>query len=304
MTYTLQSSLYLKDPRNFPVYIERKIHFLQDLPPVHDHEFYELVYVVHGHTTHYYENKYYPLHAGDMILIRPGHFHTYILDEGASFELINCLFVPELLDPPWKRAIDAQDQIETFLLHPFFNREDEFHPRLKLGLSDARRIEILLVAMLEEQTQNREFASTVLRLKLFELFHLLIRFQDEASQKKKSVHAQQHHPRSVLISKIYQYIEENSEQKKCIDQLAALLGVSSRHLNRLFKQETGKTVLEMLHYVRIERAKQLLLHTHDRVVDIAAKVGYEDPSFFTKLFVRKVTCSPSKYREEMHSRKA
>ncbi|MCD9021650.1 AraC family transcriptional regulator [Cohnella silvisoli] len=303
MMRTFQSSLYLKDPKALPIYVERKVHRNVDLPPVHDHEFYELVYIVHGHAAHYFENKYYPLHAGDMILIQPGQFHTYVLDEGTSFELINCLFLPDLLEREWRNAIDPQDHIEAFLLHPFIKREDEFHPRISMELADARRIEKLLEEMLEEQAQNKAFVKTVIRLKLFELFHLMIRLQDEVYQKEKLANSQPNDFRMVTIRKIHQFLAENSEQKHCIDQLASLLGVSSRHLNRLFKQDTGKTVMEMLHYVRIERAKQLLMHTNDKVVDIAAKVGYEDTSFFTKLFIRKVKCSPGKYREEMQFEK-
>ncbi|HEY0827089.1 MAG TPA: AraC family transcriptional regulator [Bacilli bacterium] len=303
MPRTLQSSLYLKDPKNMPIYVERKIHQVQDLPPVHDHEFYELAYVVHGHAIHYFENKSYALYAGDLVLIRPGQFHTYTLDEGTTLELINCLFLPEQFERSWRSAIDPLDHIETFLLHPFIRRQDEFHPRLSLRLPDARRIEGLLEAMLEEQSQDREFTGTILRLKLFELFHLIIRIQDETIHKENSMPSHSHDLTSIMIRRIHQFLEENSEQKHCIDQLTALLGVSSRHMNRLLKQETGRTILEMLHYVRIERAKQLLMHTNDRVVDIAAKVGYEDTSFFTKLFVRKVKCSPKKYREDMQYQK-
>jgi len=296
---TLHASLYMKDPENLPVYVERKIHRADDLPPVHDHEFYELVFVVHGHASHVYENKYYPLHGGDLLLIRPGQFHTYLLERGTSFELINCLFLPSLFDREWRAAIDPQDHIEAFLLHPFLKRPDEFHPCLPLERADARQIEARLADMLEEQKNLKAYSATIIRLKLFELLLLLIRLQDEALQQVKLEQTKPHHLRSIIIRQIHQFLAENAEQKHCINQLSELLGISPRHINRLFKQDTGKTVIEMLHYARIERAKHLLMHTNDRIMDIAAKVGYEDTSFFTKLFIRKMKCSPGQYRENM-----
>ena len=58
------------------------------------------------------------------------------------------------------------------------------------------------------------------------------------------------------------------------------------------------TVMEMTHHIRIERAKQFLANTNDRIVEISGKIGYEDTSFFMKLFKRNVGCSPAKYRKK------
>lgn len=299
MKLTFQSNMYLKDPKALPVYVERKVHREENLPPIHEHEFYELVLIVHGQVSHYFENIYYRLHGGDMILIRPGQFHQYVLEEGASFELINCLFLPELFERQWQAAIDPDGKIESFLLYPFANRKEEFHPRISLALAESRRVEKLLEDMLDEQSQGRLFSSVVIRLKLFELFHLILRYQNEAIHREKPAAVKRTDPKIIMIQRVHQYLAENPELKLDIEQMASTFGVSSRHLNRLFKQETGKTVMEMLHFIRIEKAKQLLMHTNDRVVDIAARVGYDDTSFFTKLFIRKVKCSPGKYREEM-----
>ncbi|MCQ6562883.1 AraC family transcriptional regulator [Paenibacillus mendelii] len=299
MKLTFQSNMYLKDPKALPVYVERKVHREEDLPPIHEHEFYELVLILHGQVFHYFENGSYRLHGGDMILIRPGQFHRYVLDDGDSFELINCLFLPELFEPDWLTAIDPDGKIESFLLYPFSNRKDEFHPRISLALAESRQVERLLEEMLVEQTQGRAFSGTVIRLKLFELFHLILRYQNEAIHREKHTGSRRTDPKVIMIQRVHQYLAENPELKLDIEQMANTFGVSSRHLNRLFKQQTGKTVMEMLHFIRIERAKLLLMHTNDRVVDIAARVGYDDTSFFTKLFIRKVKCSPGKYREEM-----
>jgi AraC family L-rhamnose operon regulatory protein RhaS len=64
----------------------------------------------------------------------------------------------------------------------------------------------------------------------------------------------------------------------------------------LFKKETGQTVVEMVHNIRIEKAKQFLIESDEKVINVAMKVGYDDPAFFSRLFRRVVGCSPGKYK--------
>lgn len=93
-------------------------------------------------------------------------------------------------------------------------------------------------------------------------------------------------------------MERHFDKKKlAIPELCELFSISSRHLNRVFKQETGQTVTERIHQIRIDRAKQYLDEGEDKVINIAQRVGYEDPAFFTLLFRRKVGCSPGQYRD-------
>jgi len=66
--------------------------------------------------------------------------------------------------------------------------------------------------------------------------------------------------------------------------------------------EYGKSVIDVLHDIRISRAKHLLTETDEKVIAIATMVGYDDPSFFSRLFHRHVGCSPSQYRTGLELR--
>lgn len=81
--------------------------------------------------------------------------------------------------------------------------------------------------------------------------------------------------------------------------MASHSGLPPRTFKRRFKQATGYTPVEYVQTLRIEEAKQLL-ETGGRPVDeIAADVGYADPTFFRRLFKRKVGISPARYRQKM-----
>lgn len=80
--------------------------------------------------------------------------------------------------------------------------------------------------------------------------------------------------------------------------LADMVYLSPAYLSRIFKAETGSTINQYLNRVRITKAKELLHNRQLKLIDISLLVGYEDQSYFTRVF-RKITgISPSEYRNK------
>ena len=75
--------------------------------------------------------------------------------------------------------------------------------------------------------------------------------------------------------------------------------LSPAYLSRIFKQETGVTFNEYLNRVRLNKAKELLRRRELRMTDISLAVGYEDQSYFTKVFKRVAGMLPREYREKI-----
>ena len=92
------------------------------------------------------------------------------------------------------------------------------------------------------------------------------------------------------------YIREHSEQKFSLSEMAGALFVNSSYLARVFKHETGHTLLWYHNAVRCENAKKTLLETKLSVAEIGSAVGYISPAHFSHQF-RKITgLSPSEWR--------
>ena len=92
------------------------------------------------------------------------------------------------------------------------------------------------------------------------------------------------------------YIREHSEQKFSLSEIAGALFVNSNYLARVFKRETGRTLLWYHNAVRCENAKKILLETELSVAEISSAVGYISPAHFSHQF-RKITgLSPSEWR--------
>ena len=76
-------------------------------------------------------------------------------------------------------------------------------------------------------------------------------------------------------------------------------GISENYLSRLVKQSTGRSVGAWIDIVRIQRAKRLLSSTNHSIIDIAASVGVEDQSYFSRLFKKETGITPSAFRKKM-----
>lgn len=79
--------------------------------------------------------------------------------------------------------------------------------------------------------------------------------------------------------------------------LAEQVHLSPSYLSDLLKKETGRSAKDHIHYKLIEVAKNTLLNTDDSVSEIAYKLGFEYPQYFSKLFKKKTGYSPLEYRQ-------
>ena len=92
------------------------------------------------------------------------------------------------------------------------------------------------------------------------------------------------------------WLGEHFREHDALEQAVRHSGIPERTLKRRFKQATGTTLIERLQNERIEFAKGLLESGSLPVDEISAEAGYEDASFFRRLFKRRTGLSPSQYR--------
>lgn len=100
-----------------------------------------------------------------------------------------------------------------------------------------------------------------------------------------------------LVRRVMAYLHENFAQPISREQLASYAGVSERHLNRCFMQETGTTPLTYLNRYRIQQARTLLAEGQLSVIEVMGRVGFSESSYFTRLFRREVGVSPGAYKK-------
>lgn len=100
------------------------------------------------------------------------------------------------------------------------------------------------------------------------------------------------------IKKAQEFIENNFQEKITIEQLAEMLAMGRRSLERRFKNATSNTVTEYIQRVKIEAAKKSLESSNENVNEVMYKVGYMDPKAFREVFKRVTGLSPVEYKNK------
>ena len=98
------------------------------------------------------------------------------------------------------------------------------------------------------------------------------------------------------------YFENGKAEGKglpTVSILAPQLNLSSKYLSDLLKQETGKTALELIHLYVISEAKNLLVAGEQSISEIAYRLGFENPPYFSRLFKKEVGVSPKEFKNQI-----
>jgi len=105
------------------------------------------------------------------------------------------------------------------------------------------------------------------------------------------------------VTKFNALLVANLEERKTNDiglptvaQMADKLNISSRYLTDLLKEETGKTALELIHLFLIGEAKNLLTEGELNVSEISHLLGFENTTYFSRLFKKEVGITPNKFK--------
>ncbi len=100
----------------------------------------------------------------------------------------------------------------------------------------------------------------------------------------------------TIIRQASSYIQEHLCEKLTLEQVAGQVHLSKSYFCRILKEELGCTFTEYTNRLRIERSKTYLRHQTLSLSEIAYKTGFDDQSYFTRIFKRYVGMPPGKYR--------
>lgn len=126
------------------------------------------------------------------------------------------------------------------------------------------------------------------------IVHLLGLIHSLTLQDALSIEDKQHHQ---LIQKAKSIIREHIETRTTIEEIAEQLQMGYSLFRKVFKKHTGIAPGQYLIQLKIDRAKQLLVHTDKLIKEIAYDLNFESESYFSKFFKEKTGCSPAVYKK-------
>ncbi len=94
-----------------------------------------------------------------------------------------------------------------------------------------------------------------------------------------------------------EYIEKNFQEDINLNKISNYVSLSKNYFCNIFKKETGMTIWDYLIRIRMEEAKKMLLETGQKAYDVSERVGYDDPSYFGRLFKKYTGFTPIEFRD-------
>lgn len=147
-----------------------------------------------------------------------------------------------------------------------------------------------LLLYLVEKHAGRDVAVLIAKMFMIDI--------DRHSQSPFIMFSGQKEHEDDLIIKAQEFIEKNFQEKITVDQLADMLALGRRSLERRFKKATSNTVTEYIQRVKIEAAKKQLETSRKTVSELMYEIGYSDTKAFRSIFKKITGLSPIEYRNK------
>lgn len=256
--------------------------------PKHRHNYIEIVYMCSGQTTHIINGTtQLVLTEGDLLFLTP-HASQEILPAGLHDIAINFMVLPQFFDAAFA-MMDDENVLREFLVDIL--RQDSssagyIHFRVADILPVQNLIENMIWSLLNHQANRRRINQATMGL----LFLQLLNYTDKINQNAPDSYEQN------LVFSALRYIEENY-RTATLTELASRSNQSVYYLSKLIKKHTGSTYKELLQTKRFNKAVELLRTTKLSVADIISYVGYDNSSYFYRIFKEKFHMSPKDYRD-------
>lgn len=259
----------------------RFIHF-----PEHTHDYVEVVYMCAGQTAHIVNGRRLVLEQGDLLFLNQSATHE-VCKAGEEDVAVNFIVLPDFFATTLTAIGEEETPLRRFLVDCLCGRNTgpgflHFH------VSDIRPIqnliENLLWTLLRETPNKRKMSQMTMALLFLQLM----------GHTEKLVTADQE---DAAIFKVLRYVETNYVSGS-LAELADLLHYDLTWLSREIKRKMGKTYTQIVQEKRLAQAAFLLKNTDRNVSDISVAVGYENISYFHRIFAAAYGKSPKHYRDE------
>jgi AraC-like DNA-binding protein len=100
------------------------------------------------------------------------------------------------------------------------------------------------------------------------------------------------------IESVFEFMRENFDKDVTLSEVAKIAGMTEVSFSRFIKKRTGKTFIDSLNEIRLGHSARRLIDTTETISEIAYKCGFNNLSYFNRLFKSKKKCTPKQFREE------
>lgn len=253
--------------------------------PKHTHDYVEAVYMCSGSTTHIINGKTLTLGEGELLFLGQSASQE-VLPAGERDIAVNFIIQPTFLDKTLEMLGAEETPIKNFLIDSLLGKENQGYLYFKVAdvVPVQNLIENLIWTLLYDVPNKRNINQLTMGL----LFMQLLNHTETLVHESRE---------DAAVMEIFRYIEANYRNAS-LEAAAAQLHYDYYWLSHEIKERTGRSYTEHLQEKRLSQAAFLLKNTKMSVEDVALAVGYENKSYFHRIFAKRFDLSPRKYRAE------
>ena len=257
----------------------RFVHF-----PEHTHDYVEIVYMCRGKTTHVVNDTRIVLSEGELLLMGQ-NTRQEILPAGEGDIAVNFIVQPEFFGGTLDFLGSEETPLRDFIVRCLCG--DNPSGYLHFKVADVKPVQNLVENLLWTLISDTPNRRSINQLTMGLLFVQLLNHTDKLTIGNKE---------QDTIVWVLRYIEEHFADGS-LTEIADILHYDVTWLCREIKRRTGKTYTQLLQEKRLSQAAWLLRNTNQKVADIGISVGYENLSYFHRIFAQHFGISPKAYRD-------
>ena len=261
----------------------RFVHF-----PLHRHNYIEVLYVCEGSLTNIIDGKKVAVNKGELLFLNQFTKHE-ILPAGENDIAINFMVLPEFFDVAYSMA-GNNNVLADFLVN-VLRQDEERGEYLYLKVSEVLQIQNLLENIIYSLVTGRGEQNRINQTTMGLIFLYLI---DSVQFVEMRVPNQYE---NMISMTTLDYIEQKY-RTATLTELCEILHLPMHVLSKMIKKTTGFNFKELLQRKRLSKAAELMCDTDLPVSDIIAAVGYENNSYFHRVFKERYHTTPRAFRVE------
>ena len=260
---------------------------------LHNHDFFELLYVYKGNCVNMTREGDMPLNEGDLLLLNPNALHAPFAP-GEENILINIIIRPSVFENVMLSLIADNKLFSNFFVNYLYhiNMTTSY---LYFPKDEENPVKFLIDMLIAEYIKHDICYTNVMQAILVQLFASLAR-----SYRKMNKVVIEDFEKSQLVVDIISHINQNIATVT-LKELSERFQYSSSYISKLINSYTGKNFSEIVHFLRLDRAKKYLENKDLTITEITQAVGFSDSNYFYKVFKNRFNLSPSEYRKQVCS---
>ena len=230
------------------------------------------------------------LKKGDILIVNCGVLHSMRTD------LNNPLYYKSVVFSLGFLAGQPGDICQECVVSPLMENRAEFCHHIKVGDPGYEKIWNAFHQIHTCHTEKKPYFYVKLKMLFFDFFYEMLAEHyiiPAGTEQNKSLAA---------VKAVLDHISGHYRENLTVAELSAISNYSEYYFMKLFRQYTGKTLVEYINDFRMEKAKHLLTHTDTPVTEIAMNVGFNITSYFIKKFQAANEVSPHRYRKNMRQK--